>query len=257
MKNLTAILVLFVLLMGTVSCDPERWFEGPNTYAEGFETYAAEENLFDEGRWTHSQLTVEGNQIELDTQIVHSGQYALRFDGLASTPALLSKCSIVKGDMAFWEGQTVHIQFWVYLKGEAKANWVFLFDLEEKVAIGAGPGIRLANVGVENQLVIEHKYPNPNLHQEAATALALPRNQWVKLQLEVLLSQKKAGAIKVWQDEQLILAQDKWKTLPKDLIYAQQGTKGMYTNIEFGITANSEDSDLTVYVDDIFVETKD
>jgi hypothetical protein len=41
----------------------------------------------------------------------------------------------------------------------------------------------------------------------------------------------------------------------KDLIYAQQGTKAMYTNIEFGITANTRENEMTVYLDDINVET--
>jgi hypothetical protein len=75
-----------------------------------------------------------------------------RFEAQPSTQKAASKCSLVKNKMAFWEGETVRISFWCYLKGNAPASWLFLFDLEEKVAIGAGPGMRIANVGADNQL---------------------------------------------------------------------------------------------------------
>lgn len=243
-----------VLLLALFSCDKYTLFEGTDFYEDNFESYAREADFFNEGRWTHIQRTVIWNQISLDTLRAHSGQQSIRFEARASTDELLSKCSIVKQNMAFWEGETVRVQFWIYLEGTAPANWLFLFDLEEKAAIGAGPGMRLANVGPDNQLLVEHKYFNPNITQTDGQALSLPRDQWVRVELETLLSQKKEGYVKVWQDGQLILEQYAWKTLPTDFLYAQQGTKGMYSNIEFGITANTYDSDLTLYVDDIRVE---
>lgn len=64
---------------------------------------------------------------------------------------------------------------------------------------------------------------------------------------------KKEGTVKVWQDDILILEQYNWQTLPVDILYIIQGTKGMYSQIEFGVTANSSDNPTTVYVDDIDV----
>ena len=134
----------------------------------------------------------------------------------------------------------------------AKADWIFLFDLEEKTAIGAGPGMRLA---LENDfLLVEHKYLNPDIRQTKNEEISFPRDQWVNIRFETKLSQKKKGYVKVWQDEILILEQSSWKTLPTDMLYFQQGTKGMYSQIEFGVTANTRDNPMTVYVDDINVK---
>ena len=244
--------ILLQLLM--VSCDKYALFDGPNTFSEDFESYTQEADMFNEGRWSHIQRNL-GNHIILDTTMAHSGTKCFRFEAQPSTKEGASKASIVKQKMAFWEGERVRISFWCYIKGTAPANWLFLFDLEEKVAIGAGPGMRIANVGADNQLVVEHKYPNPNIKQAEGQEISFPRDQWVQVEMETLLSQQKEGYVKVWQDGQLILEQYDWQTLPKDLIYAQQGTKAMYTNIEFGITANTRDSEMTVYLDDINVET--
>jgi len=65
--------------------------------------------------------------------------------------------------MAFWEDETVHVDFWMYLEGNESAQWLFVFDLEESTPVGARPGIRLALV--DDQITVEHKYPNPNIHQ--------------------------------------------------------------------------------------------
>ena len=76
----------------------------------------------------------------------------------------------------------------------------------------------------------------------------------MKVRLETLLSKKEKGYIKVWQDDVLLIEQDNWQTLPKDILYFLQGTKGMYNSIEFGITAGSVDNPMVVYVDDIKVQ---
>lgn len=82
----------------------------------------------------------------------------------------------------------------------------------------------------------------------------MPRNQWVNITMEVKLSQKKNGYVKIWQDNQLIIEGYDRKTLPKDFLYSQQGTKGMYQSIEFGVTANSSSTDVIMYMDDIEVK---
>ena len=81
-----------------------------------------------------------------------------------------------------------------------------------------------------------------------------PRNQWVELKWEVKLSQKNEGAVKLWQNGQLIIDSKNNTTLPKDILYSLQGTKGMYTSVEIGITANSKNNDLTIWMDDIKFE---
>jgi hypothetical protein len=247
-------IVITVFIAFVISCRKEKWFDGPNYMQEDFESYTSADSMFheDESRWSYNQNTVDGNYIVLDTNIVHSGNQSLKFFAYASPADGVSKNSIVKQHMAFYEGDVVRVSAWYYIEGTANADWLFLFDFEEQAAIGAGPGMRLANS--ENGIVLEHKFFNDDVYQTEGQEIALPRNQWFNLTLEVKLAQKKKGYIRVWQDNQLILSSDNRKTLPKDFLYNQQGTKGMYQSIEFGITANTKNSEMILYMDDILVE---
>lgn len=246
--------IVFVLLILLVACNKKKRFDGPNSYADGFEWYANVDALIDgeDNLWSFFQVTKEENTISIDTSIVHSGNQSLRFYGIANDSEV-SKCSINKQFMAFWEEETVVVDFWCYLEGNEDIDWLFIFDLEEKIPVGAGPGMRLAIV--ENKLLLEHKYPKPNVEQEGS-GIIFPRNQWVHITFETLLSRKDKGYVRVYQDDQLVLRVDNWQTLPKDLLYAQQGTKGMYDQIEFGLTANADDNAHVMYIDDVQVDTK-
>lgn len=246
---------LVVILSIAEGCNKEKWFDGPNSMSEDFESYAHVDSMFsdDDTRWSFHQNTVSGNYIAFDTATVHGGNRSLKFFAHASPPDGASKCSIVKQNMAFYEGDVVKISAWYYIEGTANADWLFLFDFEEQAAIGAGPGMRLANS--ETGITLEHKFFNDDVYQTAGQEIAMPRNQWFNLTMEVKLSQKKKGYIRVWQDNVLILSSDNRKTLPKDFLYSQQGTKGMYQSIEFGITANTKETEMIVYLDDLSVET--
>jgi len=253
--HIIPVFVFGVILSGVQGCNKEKWFGGPDFMSEDFESYTSVDSLFKAGesRWSFNQNTVSGNYIALDTNIVHAGNQSLKFFAYRSPAESVSKCSIVKQHMAFYEGDVVRISAWYYIEGNAPADWLFLFDFEEQVAIGAGPGIRLASTEA-NGMVVEHKYYEKDIYQTPGQEIILPRNQWVNLTMEVKLSQQKKGTVKVWQDNQLILDKNDTKTLPKDFLYSQQGTKGMYTSIEFGITANTKDRDMVIYLDDILVE---
>lgn len=242
-------------LMLAFSCKKEKVFDGPDYYSDGFESYNSIDSIIDgdNEKWSFFQLTYEGNNVSIDSLITHSGNRSVKSEAKAANNENgASKASINKQFMAFFEGETVQVDFWIYIVGEAEANWMFIFDLEEKVPIGAGPGMRLALV--ENELTLEHKFPNPNVHQNEEDAVKMPRDQWVHIRFETLLSRKKKGYVKVYQDDVLVIETKNWKTLPSDILYFQQGTKGMYDQIEFGITANSQDNDMIMYVDDIEVQ---
>lgn len=236
------------------SCNKEKYFDGPNNYQDGFENYLTSDDLIDgnDELWSFSQATRDKNAFTVSTAQAHNGAQSIRFVADATDDNGASKCSIVKQKMAFYEGETVRVEAWYYLAGNDELQWLFLMDLEEQAAIGAGPGIRIALV--DDALAVEHKYPNPNLLQESSSKIEFPRDQWVKVTLEVKLSQKKKGYIKLYQNNTLIIDQDNWRTLPKDLLYFQQGTKGMYTSIEFGITANSFSNSAELYLDDVNCE---
>lgn len=250
MKKYSLFLCIPILFL---SCDKERFFEGPDQYLDDFERYETANELFveEDEKWSFTQKTFDENSLSISTERFHAGSQSIKFSTIQSPdPSEASKASMVKQKMAFWEGETVFIDFWMYLEGNEPANWLFLFDIEEQTAIGAGPGIRLALV--ENALLIEHKYLQPNIEQQGEKLL-FPRNEWVNIQLEIELSQKNEGHIKVWQNETLIIEQFDWQTLPKDILYFQQGTKGMYSSVEFGITANTLDNPTVMYVDDVEV----
>lgn len=251
MKNIFISIFFIVLFAG---CSKEKYFDGPNYYQDGFESYAEKADMLlpDDVLWSYTQITKAENSISIDTTNAHSGNNSLKFVAAKSTEGALSKCSIVKQNMAFWEGETMRVSAWYYLEGTQDAEWLFLFDLEEQVPVGAGPGMRLALVN--NQLRVEYKFYEKDILQTPGQEIDLPRNQWVELIWEVKLSQKHKGSVKLWQEGQLIINSQNNRTLPKDILYSLQGTKGMYSSIEIGITANSRDSDLSVWVDDVIFE---
>ena len=245
------IIILFVFGTLIISCNKEKFFDGPDFFEDDFENYSALEDLLsdEDENWSFTQLTNENNIILVDTSKFHSGNRSLKFIAARSTNELLSKCSIAKQNMAFWEGETVRLSGWYFIEGTNALDWLFLFDLEEQTAIGAGPGMRLALVN--NQLLVEYKFYESSILQPIGQEIDFPRNEWVEIVWEVKLSQKNEGTVKLWQNGILIIDTKNNRTLPKDLLYSQQGTKGMYSSVEIGITANSKDNDLTIWVHDI------
>lgn len=253
MKKIAIGIVLTVLFF---SCNKKKFFDGPEFFQDSFETYTVLSELisYDDKNWSFTQLTKDDNAITVDSSKAHSGNKSLKFMADKSDDETLSKCSIAKQNMAFWEGETVKLSAWYFIEGTQKLDWLFLFDLEEQAAIGAGPGMRLALVN--NQLVVEHKFYEKTILQETGQEIDFPRDQWVEVIWEVKLSQKNKGFVKLWQNGQLIIDSKNNRTLPKDFLYSQQGTKGMYSSVEIGITANSRDNDLTIWVDDVKFEKK-
>lgn len=247
-KLLTLIIILFS------SCQKEKYFDGPDFFQDDFESYSLLDDLLlpDDKLWSFTQLTKAENNITIDTTNVHSGNKSLKFVAEKADADVVSKCSMAKHNMAFWEGETVRLTAWYFIEGTNTLDWLFLFDMEEQTAIGAGPGMRLALV--DNKLRVEYKFYEKDVVQNAGQEVDFPRNQWVELIWEVKLSQKNKGTIKLWQNGQLIIDSKKNTTLPKDVLYSLQGTKGLYSSIEIGITANSKDNDLIIWADDIKFE---
>ena len=250
MKKCILLIGLSIALFG---CNKKKYFAGPNAFSDDFESYTNFDELVieDDVNWSSTQQTIEANSITLSTERAHSGTTSLKFDAEISTEEQLSKCSLFKQNMAFWAGETVRSTIWYYIDGEQELDWLFLLDLEEQTAIGAGPGMRVANVGSGNYGTVEFKFKEGNLEQQSHS---FPRNQWFKITLETHLSQKKKGWVKLYLDDMLIIEEKDTKTLPKDLIYNLQGTKGMYSSIEIGITANSFSNACVLYADDFSIE---
>ncbi len=249
--KILAVLISAIILSG---CKKEEFFDGPDFFQDDFESYSSLNDLLltDDKLWSFTQLTRAENNITIGTTQVYSGSRSLKFVAKKSDSEGASKSSIAKQNMAFWDGETVRLSAWYFIEGTNSLEWLFLMDLEEQTAIGAGPGMRLALV--DNKLRVEYKFNEKDITQQAGQEVNFPRNQWVQVIWEVKLSQKDKGSVRLWQNGQLIIDSKNNRTLPKDILYFQQGTKGMYSSCEIGITANSKDNDLTIWVDDVKFE---
>jgi len=254
MKQLILLLVCVFLFN---SCNKKKFFDGPDFYQDDFESYTSIDDLLslDDVNWSLTQLTRDNNVVTIDSTNFHSGNQSLKFIADKSDGDGASKCSIAKQNMAFWDGETVRLSAWYFIEGTNSLDWLFLFDLEEQTAIGAGPGMRLALV--DNHLVVEYKFYEKNIYQTVGQEIDFPRNEWVEVIWEVKLSQKNKGSVKLWQNGQLIIDEKNKRTLPKDVLYSLQGTKGMYSSVEIGITANSKENALKLWVDDVKFELVD
>lgn len=250
----TKTLTLFLGALIFTACKKEKFFDGPDFFQDDFESYSTFSELLlpNDQLWSITQLTRGENNITVDTTKVHSGNKSLKFVAQKSDKDGASKSSIAKQNMAFWEGETVKMSAWYFIEGTNSLEWLFLMDLEEQTAVGAGPGMRLALV--DNKLSVEYKFNEKDITQKTGQEIDFPRNQWVQVVWEVKLSQKNQGSVRLWQNGQLIIDSKNNRTLPKDFLYFQQGTKGMYSSCEIGITANSKDNDLTIWADDIKFE---
>jgi len=256
MKLLFSISLLLVL----ASCNKEKFWDGPNTLADDFESAATVDDLTSEsGNWKYYQTTDDQNTMTLDTSIVHSGNQSLKFTAKPSLNGA-SKSDIAHNKLAFDEGKTFYFSSWFYLEGTQSLNYIFLFDIEESVNIGAGPGVRVALRFDDGQgyLVLErNKLVNETtITQSEESQVAFPRNQWVHFEIELFMKRNKKGSVKIWQNDQLVIDQNGIRTMPKDKAVFLQGSKGIYNSIQVGITANSSEDDATLFIDDLFCEER-
>ncbi len=228
--------------------------QGGNDFAEDFESINRYDDLFGNAvsGWTYSQRTIENNSVLADSEVVHSGRRSLRC--FATTGGeIVSKASIAKSNLYLAKGDLIEFSGWYYIVGTASLPYLFLVDLEENVAIGAGPGMRLAFDEDGMSLEVErNKMGATTIHQSAPTKV-FPRNRWVHVVYHARLSQDETGTIKVWQDDVLVLEADHIQTMPHDILYFIQGSKGVYNSLEVGITANATKEACTVYVDDVHI----
>lgn len=251
MKNMLNITFIFVLLL-FMACDKYEYFDGDDYYFDDYESYQDFDEFENGNDLFYFQITYGNSWIKLDTSNCLSGSQSLHFFGNKTENNLLSKCSYAFHKFAFWEGQTVSASANYLIPSDADLPWLFLLDLEERAVIGAGPGIRVF-IADDNALGLNFKYLQPNIFQSDSEAVYVPRNVWFNLRMEVFLSQKNDGWVKVYQNDTLVIDAPNVQTLPTDILYSQQGTKGMYNSVEFGLTANPTNESLHLFLDDVEV----
>lgn len=85
--------------------------------------------------------------------------------------------------MYFEQGSVIEYSAWYYLDNDLDQPYLFLVDFEDSVAVGAGPGLRIAFDGDGRALEVERgKYGASTIHQPEKR-INFPRRQWVHLVL--------------------------------------------------------------------------
>ncbi len=250
-------IVLFALVLVMTGCKKKQLFLdiAIKSYSDDFEQYSAiDSTFFAPDRWDFFQLTVAGNTMDIDSQIVHSGNQALRCYANGTTDQIVSKATIQKQGIGWQQGDTIRFEGYFYIEGNLEN--LFILDIEESASISYSPGIRLM-FSKEGYLMVERGKMNMStIQQKSGQEIAWPKNQWVKLTYEVLFSQRKKGYVKLWQNNQAVLEAHNIKTMPKDILYYSLGTSDIYSNFEIGITANGGNKPSTLYLDDFSVWKK-
>lgn len=252
MNNIITITIISISLS---SCLKNKFKTGTTVLNEDFESINLIEDLFEDkgGNWSFYQQT-NNNSISIDTINPHSGNKCLKIYAKPTLNGKASKSNLANNDMLYKAGQTVLFTGWYYIEGNKNLADIYLFDLEEIVPIGAGPGMRfLLKTDKEYIKINRAKMLESDISPSPENQLSFPRNEWVKLTIETRLSKKKKGYVKVYQNNTLIINEDNIRTLPKDKITIVQGTKGLYQSIQVGITANSPNNEAIVYIDDISI----
>lgn len=255
------IICLLMVITLVTSCKKGGVPRTITSYQDGFENAAEITDLLavDDSRWSGFQQESPslGNLIEIDTLIFHSDSSSLKITAEASTKKFVSKADVYKEGLNFKKGETIYFSAWYYIVGNENIESLFLFDLEESRVKGADPGIRLMMSGGNDFLSVERgKFNQSTISQPADSKIAFPRDQWVHVELELLLSQKEEGSIKLWQDNTLIIDEADVQTLPKDFLVFIHGTTGTYDRMQVGVTANTKNVDLLMYVDDVEIRLK-
>lgn len=250
--------VVIAIFIGSVGCHKEDIGPGLKSYHDDFEHYSSAADMIDSlgsDRWTEfniNEVNVSANPITLDSQIVHSGNYSVRFDCTQIDSGFneVGKCNLNKSGFYFPHGETFHYSAWYYVRRAANDyGTFFILDLGE--IAGGSQEIRVMCWG-ENVELERNKIGLPNLFQEQPAKL-FPVNQWCHIELDVKLSQYRTGSVVMRMDGQEIINRDNIITMPKDRGNLVWGTKGYYERIQVGITAKSGTQDLLLYVDDVDV----
>lgn len=180
------------------------------------------------------------NKIEIEHDIVRSGQQALRFYAVAPSPDMVtSKSQITKQDMYFVQGDDLWFSAWYFLK---KGTPSTLVDFENSLLFeSGGPRIFLRK---QKYLTMELKFADKP--QYVQNEVVVPRNQWFELKVHMKLSSKEEeGLIRIWQDDRLVLSSPA-RTLPT--------YDSTLNSLQIGITATSMETDLVM--DDLYIGKK-
>ncbi|MEL6559971.1 MAG: hypothetical protein AAFQ94_17410 [Bacteroidota bacterium] len=238
-------------------------------FEDGFESAIDDfTDLFpqDRSRWSNVQVVNSEsgeNEIGLSQDIVLSGRNSLRIFSNQSQQTL-SKVDIEKGELNLTEGSMVTIEANFYITTTSNIKDIFLMDLEccscwdPDVADNQCPGIRLIMSGDNDFLSIERgKILEPTILQ---ADVPFPRNEWVKVKWEMVLSPEIDGSNKLYINDLLVISSE-GINMPNAESFRDEFAKNgidfqlqeplFYERVQIGVTANASLSDIEMYVDDV------
>lgn len=203
----------------------------------------------DYSRWTGFELLPSRLQpvnhigIGIDTA---TGSRYLDCQAIASVAGALSKMELKKQNMAWSEGMTIHVAAKFFIVGTAAHDALTVLDIEGQPDSLGEPGIRLMFVGGSGQRVVVERSKFGESTIQQTNPVDFPRDVWVSLIWEILLSRTANGWTKLWQDGVLVLQATGVQTMPPASI-----TTANYDDLQVGVTANSFQSDVRLYVDNV------
>ncbi|MFS4494578.1 hypothetical protein [Maribacter sp. 2308TA10-17] len=248
-------------------------------FEDGFET---QNDLLDElfpsngNRWSTIQQTDPTNatnEISISNTEFNEGQNALRVLAYQSDSDL-SKVDIEKNGLNIISGNKVTIKADFYIVGTEPIENLLLLDLEccscwdPTVGDNYGsenqcPGVRLMMSGGNDYLSIERGKISGTTMQQ--TDFAFPRNQWVTVQWEMIMSDSENGLNRLIINETEVINQT-GMNMPNAQVFTDvflnQGIDftlqepTFYERVQIGATANPTAGNIELFVDDFSIKVK-
>ena len=265
------LIFLFVLL---ASCKEEE-AEQPSTsltgyeFRDGFEA-STFQNLFPEdgARWTNVQIVDPDsgqNRLELDSTRFSEENKSLRVLVMPSGN-ILSKADIEKSCFEAGRNNRILIRADFFLSEEGSLANAFLLDLEccacwdPAVPDNQCPGVRLMLDETGEFIHLERgKIGLPTLTQ---FQLPMPRNEWVRLEWEMTLSDESPGQNTIRLNDEVALSES-GINLPNqtvfDSLFSAEGIDFslqepiQYHRFQIGVTANPSSESSEIWVDNVYL----
>lgn len=275
--KLIKITLYAILVFGFFACE-----KGDNTieqqtvenfiFEDGFETESNSVNelfLSNGSRWSsiqQSDPTNATNEISISDINFSEGQNSLRLFAFQSDNSL-SKMDIEKNGFSAFANDKVIIKADFFIGNTANIENLLLIDLEccscwDSTANVENqcPGIRLQMSGGNDFLSIERgKIAESTIEQ---TSFQFPRNEWVTVQWEMILSNNNNGMNKLLINGTEVL-NSSGTNMPNAQtfrdIFAQEGIDftlqepTFYERVQIGATANPTTEDIELFVDDFSI----
>ena len=283
MKGIKYLLLVIILLIlvacGKNESHTEEILTESFSFEDGFET---QNNLLDElfpsngTRWSSIQQTNPlhaTNEISISTTEFSQGQSALRILAFQSD-SQLSKMDIEKNGLNIKAGDKVTIKADFFINGSESIENLLLIDLEccscwdPSVGDNFGsenqcPGVRLMMSGANDYLSIERgKISRTTLQQ---TNFSFPRNQWVSVQWEMVLSENDNGLNKLLINDIQVINESAMN-MPNAKVFKDVfANKGIdftlqepifYERVQIGATANPTAGTIELYIDNFSIKVE-